>query len=409
MLTSTRQLNQPLTFYSFLASHSLLIGFLPFYLPVFLWGHGFDLPAVSLLMGATGTGFVVSLKVWQRHVRQVTLRRLFARILAIEIILVLLLLTWPQALGLLPSSMAEQASTLILIGALVIGFMSGTYNAWFWTTQRTLFLAMTANSNTGRQYGNFQIIVTVFLKVGILVGGLLLDAGQSRWGLLLTTALVAGGMVLWYRKVLSDSYLPVTSDKTVTLVSSWRFRDKFRSFPIFVLDGIFLFFESHFWLLSLFLVVEQDFSSLGLVVVALAVFFGVTFWLLKNTIDSFTGNATYWVATLLYAASWLLRADIDADMTRNALLVFLLLITFFSSFFRLAFNKRFFDLARQHDGTHYLLVKSYLSQCIIAVFFIALSVALTQADTEALRSLPAVYGFAALASLGYLLYRKPVQ
>ncbi len=382
---------------------------MPFYLPVFLWGHGFDLSAVTLLMSATGAGFLVSLQIWQTHVRQITLRRLFTRIFAVEISLVALCLSWPAAYSLLPISMGLSPSALILTSALVLGFVSGTYNAWFWTTQRTLFLAMTADSNTGRQYGNFQIIVTIFLKVGILLGGLLLDAGPSRWGLLLATVVVASGMVLWYRKVLSDSYLPLTSSKTVTLFASWRFRDKFRSFPIFVLDGIFLFFESHFWLLSLFLVAQQDFSSLGLIVVALALFFAITFWLLKNTIDKFTGNTTYAVATILYAASWLLRAGVDADMTRNTLLIHLLLITFFSSFFRLAFNKRFFDLARQHEGTHYLLVKSYLSQCIIAIFFMILAIALVQANTQGLDHLPLVYGFAAIASLGYLLYRKPIQ
>jgi len=67
-------------------------------------------------------------------------------------------------------------------------------------------------------------------------------------------------------------------------------------------------------------VVQEDYSNLGVVVVALALFFAVTFWLLKNTIDSLTGNAVYMSACALYAFSWLCRAAIDADTSRSLLL-----------------------------------------------------------------------------------------
>jgi len=154
-------------------------------------------------------------------------------------------------------------------------------------------------------------------------------------------------MIIWYRTAINTPKLLITEPSPVSLKSSFQYRDRCRSFPVFLVDGIFLFLESHFWLLSLFLVVQEDFSSLGVTVVALAVFFAATFWLLKNTIDTMDGNTVYWVATLLYAGSWLLRAMIDGEMSRNVLLISLMLVTFSSSFFRLAFNKRFFDLARR--------------------------------------------------------------
>ncbi len=58
---------------------------------------------------------------------------------------------------------------------LVFGVANGLYNCFFWMTQRSLFLQRVDSSDSGRQYGNFQIFVTLFLKAGILIGGLLME------------------------------------------------------------------------------------------------------------------------------------------------------------------------------------------------------------------------------------------
>jgi len=142
-------------------------------------------------------------------------------------------------------------------------------------------------------------------------------------------------------------------------------------------------------------------------VVALAIFFALTFWLLKNTIDAMTGNLVFVAATCLYAVSWGWRAIIDTDSSHLNLLIGLMVITFCSSFFRLAFNKRFFDLARNLNGTHYLLIKSYLSQCILAVFYGILALVLLNMNNNGVSYFPTIYTAAALLSLGYLLYRRP--
>ena len=115
----------------------------------------------------------------------------------------------------------------------------------------------------------------------------------------------------------------------------------------------------------------------------------------------------YLVATGLYALSWLLRAFTDDDLGRNSLLISLMIITFCSSFFRLAFNKRFFDLARSHNGTHYLLVKSYLSQCVLALSYGFLALILLSQNDTGVSSFAPMYIVAALLSLGYAFYRQP--
>ncbi len=403
-LGALKRLDKPFPFYSFLAAHSLLIGLLPFYLPVYLWQHQFQLADIALLISATGCGFVIALGFWQRAANTLSVKQIFVKTFLLEFLLIAQLLLWPM-FSTAPDGVGIFIPTFV--GAVILGIFSGVYNAWFWTTQRTLFLAMTGNSNTGRQYGNFQIFVTVFLKVGILTGGLLLDLAYGRWALMLLSIAIGCAMIYWYSRVLDEEPLIINKSADVTLASSFRYRDTCRSFPVFLVDGLFLFLESHFWLLSLFLVVQQDYSSLGATVVALAVFFAITFWLLKNTIDKFTGSAVFWVATALYACSWVLRAFVDEEMGRNALLINLMAITFFSSFFRLAFNKRFFDLARNHNGTDYLLVKSYLSQCLLAVFYFALALLLYQSGNEGSAYFQSLYLFAAALSLAYALYRKP--
>jgi len=149
------RLSQPLVFYTFLGAHSLLIGLLPFYLPVYLWGEGFELSHIALLIAATGVSFVLNLGPWQRAANKHSLKYMLWISFVLECLLVFALIHWPLLAG---------YGAPILFGVLLLGTLSGAYNAWFWTTQRTLFLSMTQTTNTGRQYGNFQIFVTVFLK-----------------------------------------------------------------------------------------------------------------------------------------------------------------------------------------------------------------------------------------------------
>ena len=84
-----------------------------------------------------------------------------------------------------------------------------------------------------------------------------------------------------------------------------------------------------------------------------------------------------------------------------------MLITFATSFFRLAFNKRFFDIARQHGGHRYLLLKSYGSQAAIAATFLVLAFAFS--GMEGSRPLLIGYLLAALATPLYLFYRAPAS
>ncbi len=370
-------------FYQYLGAHSFLIGLLPFFIPVYLWRIGYNLAHLSLLIGVSGISFCLVLAAWQHAARYWPLPRLIALTFAIEIALIALL------------TILDGSAKILLL----LGVANGVYNAFFWTTQRTLFIEITTNSNTGRQYGNFQIFVTVFLKVGLLVGGFLLDAGGLLWLLLLSTVVALVASLAAYN-TLGDR--PLDQFGVVTLKDSLQFDDKHHSRRVFLIDGLFLYLESHFWTLSLFLLVNEDYSSLGLTVILLAVAFSLIFYAIKNTIDRYSGANIYTLAVILYAGSWLLRALITPETPMHWILTLLVLITFCSSFFRLAFNKRFFDIAKQSAGTRYLLIKSYTSQLVLGLAYLGLAAGLFMYHQGA--DFSAIYIVAAIFALLYFAY-----
>ena len=388
--TDTRRLSTQRSapaFYQFLGTHSLLIGLFPFFLPVYLWGNGFNLSELCVLIGLSGFSFCLMLGAWQNLSTQRPLAHLIAITFALEILLVLVVL------------LAGESKTWLVV---LLGMTNGAYNAFFWTTQRTLFMQLLGTNNTGRHYGNFQIFVGIFLKSGILLGGLLLDAGGLPW-LLMISALAGLGMSIWLWRKLPSTALH--SDPAISLKASLLQPEHTGARSVFAIDGVMLFFESHFWTLSLFWLVKEDYSTLGMVVVILAVLFALIFYTLKNSIDQISGSAPYTLGVALYCASWLLRVFIDKELTYPWLLSLLLVITFCSSFFRLTFNKRFFNHARQNGEVRYLLFKSYVSQLSLGIFFLLLAGLLASVSVNAEQVLSASYLIAALLSVIYLRYR----
>ena len=207
-------------------------------------------------------------------------------------------------------------------------------------------------------------------------------------------------MFLISKPIVPDS---LAQFKPVSLTEIVTFRDTDHSRLIFLVDGIFLFLESFFWVVSLFLLAHESFARLGIMVLSLAVIFGVLFYLLKNSIDRLTRKHIYRFAVVLYALSWAIRALVDGEDPLAWIFVSLVLITFCTSFFRLAMNKRFYDLARETLSHRYLILKSYYSQAAIAVVFVIFGlIVLSRENSEQL--LVPIYWIAAAASFVFLLY-----
>ena len=374
------------TFYQYLGIHSLLIGVFPFFIPVFLWKQHFGIDSISMFIGAAGIGFCMGLWVWDRLRYCISLSKL----IALSLILELLLLLNVQVLGM---------NFQVL---LVLGISYGVYNCFFWTTQRALFFEGIDNNNSGRKYGNLQIYVGFLLQVGILTGGYLLEKSGFTYIFMGSAALCIVGLLVFLFDA-PGHHEAVTSFKPVSVMEIVRFKDTDASKLMFIVDGIYLFLESFFWVISLFLLAHESFTKLGVMVLSLAVIFGILFYLLKNTIDRLGRRRIYRVAVWLYALSWALRALVDDSYSLILMFVSLVLITFCTSFFRLALNKRFYDLARETLSHRYLILKSYYSQITIAIVFVGFGYAVqNRTDTELM--LGPIYWLAAIGALSFLVY-----
>ncbi len=376
------------SFYVFLGLHSFLIGLFPFYIPVYLYAEGFSLTAISVFIGVTGFGFCLSLYVWDRVKRFIPLKFLITLSFVSEILLLSVFLL-------------EKNLWFLLISAL----LNGVYNCNFWINQRILFLEIITPGDSGKRFGNFQIFVMVVLKLAIFIGGVLLESSGFLvlYGVSIGVTLIALLVYLGKsRPVRLKNNL--ASSQPLPVREIFSYKDSCRSKWVFVIDGLFLYLESYFWVISLFLIVQESFSRLGLLVIVLTIIFGIIFVVIKNKIDRLPANIFYTASVILYSISWILRALLNDSLSLVVQLLLLAVITFCTSIFRLAFNKRFFDIAQSTTGHQYIIVKSYYSQAILLSFML-IPLILSSFSGDLAGQLSTVYLGAALLSSVYLVYR----
>ncbi len=380
------------SFYHFSAFHSLLIGILPFFIPVLLWDKGASLADISLFIAVTGLGFIASLWLWDRARCQQRWKTIVTLSFLIELLLV----------GTLFFTSINENSTLFLI---ILALLNGAYNCFYWSTQRAFFSHITTNKNTGKTFGNFQILVVIMLKLGILIGGYLLQT-NALLTLFLASILITL-FALW--GLLRQSNITLSEDnkeRPLPLSLVANFKDNKHSKLTFLLDGPFLFLESYFWVLSLYFLAGQSFFQLSIIVVVLTLLLSVIFYIIKNNIDKVNQQRLFAIATLFYALSWLLRAQLSADTADLILYPSIIIIGFLTTFFRLSFNKRFFDIAKQSTTYSYLINKSYYSQLGIVLFFSTLAINMNHFSSE--QALSIIYWIACPLALIYGLYAKSI-
>ena len=371
-------------FYLFTGIHSALIGLFLFYTPVWLWQQGFLLKEIFWFAALVGFAFIGALALWDQA------RCKYSPVTVSMVTLLLGLATFV-------TTFAVEASWFLWVLALLLG----AYNAWMWTTQRALFLDLVDPGTSGKAYGNLQVFVFLVLQVSIFVGAYLneqADYFALFLGLLVISVLGGVGLCCFGQNL---DWPATLKEKTpVSFATMSSFSDGAKSPWIFLLDGPFLYLESWFWLLSLFWLANSSFWTLGWLVIALALSFTVLFWILKQFVDAWElkGLNIYDWAVVLYALSWGLRGFIDEIESKTVLGFMLVAIMFFTTYFRLLFNKRFYDLAHQTLGHHYLILKSYYSQLGLALVFAGLGLFWVGA-------LDFLYLGAGLLSLFYLRYR----
>ncbi|WP_456380006.1 MFS transporter [Thiolapillus sp.] len=378
-------------FYRFLGLHSFLIGLFPFFIPVFLWRQGHTPAEISAFIAVTGVGFVLTLWLWDRIHKILSLNIIIAASFLLESIL-------------LANVFLNQQPWFLIAFALI----NGAYNCFFWITQRALFFETLDDADTGRKFGNFQVVVIIIIKTGVLFGGLLLDNAGYMSVFLLSVLIGFLGMLSFFLFARPMDLPPrLRETPPLQLRKILHFRDKYRSHQTFLLDGPFLFMESYFWMISLFLLAHESFWKLGALVVFLSLSFSILFYLIKNHINHLPAQRIYAIAVAGYCVSWLMHATVDDHLGLGWLFTTLILITFCTSFFRLAFNKRFFDLAKQTSAHRYLFLKSYYSQAFIALSFGIAATMLQIPENLGSGFLQISYVIAAALTPVYFIYRQP--
>ena len=341
------------SFYLFVAIHSFLIGLLPIFIPIILWNKGLMLADIAYFIALSALGFIISLYFWDRLRAAGDWSKIVAGSFVFEILLVIILL-W------------DFAPILLSLGALI----NGAAGCFYWSTQRVLFQRITQTNNSGDRFANFQILVMIVIKLGNLLGSYLLAAAQINLLLIIFISISTLGYWLLRRTLISQmEILSHSQPKAFSLLEVIHFKDTFKSKAIFFIDGVFLFLESYFWVLSLYLLTQQNLLKLGLLIVFLSVLLAFVFYLIKKSIDRINAQRIFTIAVFGYAFSWLLRGELTIQEGPLLLYSGILLIAFLSSFFRLAFNKRFYDVASSARPIQYIICKSYYSQFALVLFF----------------------------------------
>jgi len=380
-------------FYRFSGAHSLLIGLMPFFIPVILWQQGFRVTQVSLFIALTGLGYLLALYGWQRLYRwglargAVRQKRMWRLLIGLSFVAELALIT-------------VFSLDLSWLGLLVAALLNGVYNCFYWTSQRVMFSTMTkelANNKVGNQFGNFQILVVVLVKVGILLGAYL---QQQSFVLLLGISAI---LSLFAMVMLFSTRFSVIDRPAPAAPLSLDLGRKL----VFLADGVFLFFESYFWLLTLYFISDQHIVDLGLTVVGLTLVLSLVFVMIKQRIDHYASRRVFALAIALYAMSWGLRGLLTGQGADVATYAMVIVIAFCTSFFRLSFNKLFFEqvnsqgLAQQ--SLQLILIKSYLSQAGMVVFFCLLAAVLYRYG-ESVNTLSTLYWLMIPVAFVYGLY-----
>ena len=382
------------TFYLFTGFHSFLLGLLPLFIPVILWDKGVTINDIASFIALTGVGFLFALYYWDRLRAKQSWLIIVSLSFCFQSLFVILLVFDNMAL-------------IMTLGALI----NGAAGCFYWSTQRLLFQAITEDKNTGNTFGNFQILVVVALKIGVLVGSYLL--GIEYFAVLLGLSFIVSligfftvqqSLTQHHQSILSlDQQIPA-----LNLQQILNFKDRSHSRLIFAVDGLFLFLESYFWVLTIYMLTQENVMQLGLIIIALSFALALIFWVLKKQIDRVNVQRIYLIAVLGYALSWYLRTQFDTSLSPVILYSGLLLVAFLSNFFRLAFNKRFYDIARQDQPTRYIICKSYYSQFMLVLFFSVIAFVLKQ-ESEALIQLQVIYYFSIPFVFIYLIYGMQIR
>lgn len=344
----------PASYFTVFSSiHSFIIGLLPFFLPALIWQQTQQLATLTEFVSWTGAGYALALIIWHKLFSLRYWKLLICLSFAFEISLIYLVLM-----------QLENTNLAIL------GLLNGLFNCCYWMIQRVLFDRISDQSNSGRLFGNLQLYLGFSLKLGILIGGYFMQT--QPWLILLLVSIAAALFLLpnLYNQQLPALLYPNKVNPIEKTILSWREK------LIFIIDGPFLYLESYLWILSIFNLTNNSTERFSITIIALSLTLGVIFFFVKNTIDKQEQQRLYLITVVLYALSWFIRGAVTNEWNGFVISLTLLAISFATALFRLYFNKRFYDCAKQQNSYQYIMSKSAYSQVSICLFFAGLTLLL---------------------------------
>lgn len=361
MLRFPTQLVPASYFTLFSSLHSFAIGLLPFFLPALIWQQTQQLATLTEFVSWTGAGYALTLVIWHKLFSLRYWKLLICLSFVFELLLIYLALFQLDNLNLA-----------------LLGLLNGIFNCCYWMVQRVLFDKISNQSNSGRLFGNLQLYLGFSLKVGILIGGYFMQS--QPWLILLLASLAAfiflisnlNNLPLQTLLYQPKEQQPIKPSENATVTTTLSWREKL----IFIIDGPFLYLESYLWILSIFNLTNNSTERFSITIIALSLTLGVIFYFVKNMIDKQEQQRLYLFTIVLYALSWFVRGAVNSEWNGFAISLTLLAISFATALFRLYFNKRFYDRAKQQQSYSYILNKSAYSQASICIFFAGLTLAL---------------------------------
>ena len=374
-------------FYLFTGIHSIHSGLFIFYIPIFLWLEFHSFAFISLFIGIAGIFFTLSLRVFEHILSKYSLP-------------VLLLSSF-----LFPSI----CFFFFLLGIdsffYIVSIMYGTYMCWYYTLHRILFIHITTQNTTGKTFGSFQVFVFLILKATLLISAFFLEKESCILLFFLSLLFSCIGMIFFYFKSFSFQKAQEILHYKIISFKKIRYFLFHSSGFMFVIDGIFLYLESFFWVITLYFIANGNFIYTAALIVILSFFFAIIHWLLKNKIDHISGHMLFQICVFLYAGAWVIRSFIIDISSFIILSIGLVVVTFSTVLFRLTLHKRFYDNARKFPYYEYMIAKSYITQFSLSLFFLLMSLFLFH-NMPDMKSFDWFYLVFAMLSLGYLRYKK---
>lgn len=343
--------------YTFLFTNAFISGIFGLFLPIYLYKMGATFSNITLFIAINAFFYVITLRVIEYIIPKINLKHLTQ----------ITFLTY----GIFITSIFF-THDINFKNLLILGFFNGIYLSLFWTIQRLTFLTTINEKNLGKQISNIQLFIMFISKIGILIGGFILENLGFKYVFLITIILLSlSTLYTIFHKTQSQNYT-FTHYKPHTLKEILTFKDNHNSKLIFIFDGLFLYIESYIWLLVIFLYVGS-FFELGILIILFSVIFITIYSFIRKIIDKTPEKKLIKYKTIIYGFGWFLAGIFVFIENTKLQSVLILFIAFFNILFRLTFNKIFFKISKNTLKERYIFLKSYYSQFVIFLGFLTFS------------------------------------